>query len=180
MLRLDFNENTTGCSPLVLAAVLQTLSGEQVATYPEYSNAINTVASFLQIESDELMLTNGTDEAIQVLVQTFVNPGDEVVVLHPSYAMYRFYAEVAGATVTEVEYLLDDDLAFPLESLLRVLSDKTKGVFIANPNNPTGSYLSKQEIHTLREKLPERVLLVIDEAYAESYIPHHKIGISSI
>ena len=166
MLRLDFNENTTGCSPLVLAAVLKTLSGEQVATYPEYSNAINTVASFLQVESDELMLTNGTDEAIQVLVQTFVNPGDEVVVLHPSYAMYRFYAEVAGATVTEVEYLLDDDLAFPLESLLRVLSDKTKGVFIANPNNPTGRAVSLQYIEQILQSVPHAVVLV-DEAYVE-------------
>lgn len=166
MLRLDFNENTTGCSPLVLAAVLQTLSGEQVATYPEYSNAIRTIATFLQVESDEVMLTNGTDEAIQVLVQTFVNPGDEVVVLHPSYAMYRFYAEVAGATVTEVEYRMDDDLAFPLESLLCVLSDKTKAVFIANPNNPTGRAVSLQEIEQILQSVPHAVVLV-DEAYVE-------------
>lgn len=166
MLRLDFNENTTGCSPLVLKTIVETLSGEQVATYPEYSNATSTIATFLQVESDEVMLTNGTDEAIQVLVQTFVNSGDEVVVLNPSYAMYRFYAEVAGATVTEVGYKIDDDFAFPLEPLLRVLNKSTKALFIANPNNPTGRAVSLQYVEQILQSVPNAVVLV-DEAYVE-------------
>ena len=87
---------------------------------------------------DELLLTNGTDEAIQVLLNTYVDDGDEVLLLRPSYAMYRFYAEVAGAAIREIDYRAGD-LAFPLEELLDAIRPATRAVLIANPNNPTGT-----------------------------------------
>ena len=84
------------------------------------------------------MLTNGTDEAIQVLVNTYVDDGDEVLLLRPSYAMYRFYAEVAGASIREIDYRAQK-LAFPLEELLAAIRPQTRAILIANPNNPTGT-----------------------------------------
>ncbi len=104
-MRLDFNENTVGCSPRVIEHLKQWLSGESLAVYPDYTETKAALAGFFMVKPEELLLTNGTDEAIQVLVNTYVDDGDEVVVTRPSYAMYRFYAEVAGAKMIEIDYL---------------------------------------------------------------------------
>ena len=165
-LRLDFNENTVGCSPVVLAAVTAALNGNNLAMYPEYSSARSEIASFLEVASDQLTFTNGTDEAIQLLINTFFEPNEELVILHPAYAMYRFYAEVSDVRVTEVGYSLTDNLAFPLRPLLDSISASTRGVFIANPNNPTGSAISVDNIVAILEHAPN-ALVLIDEAYVE-------------
>lgn len=165
-MRLDFNENTVGCSPRVLAAVTQALSDEKVAMYPEYSDAKTEIAKFLGVADDQLTFTNGTDEAIQLLINTFFEVGDELVILNPSYAMYRFYAEVAGVQVTEVAYRIEDELSFPLQSLTEKITQATKGVFIANPNNPTGRAISASDVVTILEHSPQTIVL-LDEAYVE-------------
>ncbi len=165
-IRLDFNENTVGCSPRVLAAVTQALTEENVAMYPEYSEARTEIAKFLGVADDQLTFTNGTDEAIQLLINTFFEPGDELVTLSPSYAMYRFYAEVAGVRVTEVAYQIEDDLVFPLQSLTKMITSTTRGVFIANPNNPTGRAISVDDVVTILEHSP-RTIFLLDEAYVE-------------
>src|SRR5204862_6005182 len=95
-LRLDFNENTVGASPRVLEYLRENLTEAQLSIYPEYSETKRELAQFFAVEADDFVLTNGTDEAIQVLLNTYVDDGDEVLLLRPSYAMYRFYAEVAG------------------------------------------------------------------------------------
>ena len=123
------------------------------------------LAAHFGVAQDELLLTNGTDEAIQVLVNTFVDAGDEVVLLKPSYAMYRFYAELAGATVREVTYL-EPNLDFPAEALLEAIRPGTKAVFLANPNNPTGSSASLEVIRSILDRTPQAAVL-IDEAYFE-------------
>src|SRR5208282_3256679 len=105
------------------------------------------------------------DEAIQVLVNTFINGGDDVIVLKPSYAMYRFYAEVAGASVREVEYE-PDTLAFPMVGLLAAISPATRAVLIANPNNPTGTAVELDGVRKVLEAAPKAAVL-IDEAYFE-------------
>lgn len=92
------------------------------------------------------MFTNGTDEAISLLVNTFVEHGQQLVVVHPSYAMYRFYGELGGAKITEVEFEIADDLKFPLKKLLASINRETAAIFLANPNNPTGTALSRDEI----------------------------------
>ncbi len=98
-LRLDFNENTVGCSPRVIEFLKSKLCEQQLSIYPEYTRAKPALAQFFKVSPDELLLTNGTDEAIQVLVNTYIYDDDEVVILRPSYAMYRFYSEVAGAKI---------------------------------------------------------------------------------
>ena len=164
--RLDFNENTVGCSPVVISAITSALTTNNVAMYPEYGHAIKSMASFLEVDADELTFTNGTDEAIQLLVNTFVDKSDEVVILNPSFAMYRFYAQVAGAHITEVMYSLETDLAFPMDELLNAITDSTKAIFLANPNNPTGRAISIDEIRRILYAAPQ-ALVLIDEAYFE-------------
>jgi histidinol-phosphate aminotransferase len=164
-LRLDFNENTVGCSPAVVEFLREHLTASQLSIYPEYVEANRELAAFFGVGEDELTLTNGTDEAIQVLINTFVDDGDEVVVLKPSYAMYRFYAEVAGASIREVEYRAGT-LAFPLEELLASITPATRAVLIANPNNPTGTVVGLDGIKKILEAAP-RAAVLIDEAYFE-------------
>ncbi len=113
-LRLDFNENTIGCSPKVIEFLKQRLEENQLAVYPEYTDAKRELASYFKVAESEMLLTNGTDEAIQVLINTFVDDEDEVIILRPSYAMYKFYAEVAGGAIRELDYRAES-LAFPLE-----------------------------------------------------------------
>lgn len=165
-MRLDFNENTVGCSPTVTAAVVQALSENSVAMYPEYGSARDIFSSFFEVDSAQLAITNGTDEAIQLLINTYMDAGDELVITSPSYAMYRFYAEVAGVRVREVKYSLDTDLGFPMDALLLSISASTNAIFIANPNNPTGGAISIPEIRRILEAAPNAVVL-IDEAYME-------------
>ncbi len=164
-LRLDFNENTVGCSPAVAEFLRAQLSASQLSIYPEYTDAIRELAAFFEVSEDEFTLTNGTDEAIQVLVNTFIDDGDEVIVLKPSYAMYRFYSEVAGASVQEVEYH-SSTLAFPIDELLAAIRPATRAVLIANPNNPTGTAVDLEGVRRILEAAPNAVVL-IDEAYFE-------------
>lgn len=163
-LRLDFNENTVGCSPRVIEFLSKRLTAGQLATYPEYAEAIRDLAVFFDVSEDEFTLTNGTDEAIQLLINTYVEPGADVLLLRPSYAMYRFYAELAGASAREIDY--PDDLAFPLERLLDALRPDTRAVLLANPNNPTGSATTLDGLRQVLEAARDAAVL-IDEAYFE-------------
>ena len=96
----------------------QKLTAETLSIYPEYHETKQELGEFFGVEPDDFTLTNGTDEAIQVLINTYVDAGDEVIVLKPSYAMYRFYAELAGAEVREIPYRADK-LAFPSTNCCR-------------------------------------------------------------
>ncbi|MBI4464608.1 MAG: histidinol-phosphate transaminase [Acidobacteria bacterium] len=162
-MRLDFNENTQGCSPLVLRGLKQ-LKADALAVYPEYEEARPRLARYFQVSPEQMTLTNGTDEAIQLVVNAYVNAGDRVVVLRPSYAMYRFYAQVAGARIGEVDY--PPDLSFPEKQLLHAVRARTKAIFIANPNNPTGTAATLEQLKTLLQAAPQAAVLV-DEAYFE-------------
>jgi histidinol-phosphate aminotransferase len=164
-LRLDFNENTVGCSPRVIEFLRERLTASQLSIYPEYVEAMNELAAFFGVSTCEFMLTNGTDEAIQLVVNTYVEPGNEVVLLKPSYAMYRFYAEVAGAKIRSVDYR-KQDLAFPLDELLGAVRPEIRVVMIANPNNPTGTGVGIEGLRRILETAPGAAVL-IDEAYFE-------------
>ncbi len=163
--RLDFNENTIGCSPRIIEFLKQELTAEGLAVYPEYSTVRPALAEFFQVEPEQLLLTNGTDEAIQVLVNTYIDDGGEVLLLHPSYAMYRFYSEVAGAAIREIPYR-QGSLDFPLEELLAAITQETRAVFIANPNNPTGTAVPLAGIERILRRARKAAVL-IDEAYYE-------------
>jgi len=164
-LRLDFNENTVGASPRVIDFLQRYLTAADLSMYPEYENALEDLAQHFGASVDELALTNGTDEAIHSLMDTFVESGDEVLLLRPSYAMYRFYAQLAGAKVQELDYR-PGTLAFPLEELLDQIRPQTRAILISNPNNPTGTGIDLRSIEKILDKAPLAAVL-IDEAYYE-------------
>ncbi len=164
-LRLDFNENTSGCSPCVLDR-LRSLDPEQLVKYPEREPVEAVVAEFLKLSSPEVLLTNGVDEAIHLLCETYLEPGDEVVIVVPTYSMYRIYTMAAGAEVVSVE--AGSEFAFPAEELSRRVSKRTRLICIANPNNPTGTVADPEELLQIVRSAPEAAVLV-DEAYFEFY-----------
>ena len=164
-LRLDFNENTVGAPPHVLDFIKRYLTATDLTIYPEYEHALEDLSRHFGVDKEEMTLANGTDEAIQLLVNTYVDDGDEVLVLRPSYAMYRFYAQLAGARVREIDYL-PGTLAFPAEQLLEQISEETKAILLGNPNNPTGTGTSVAVIERILAKAANAAVL-IDEAYYE-------------
>lgn len=164
-LRLDFNENTMGCSPAVAAMIRERTTEGRLAVYPEYVEAKKELAAHFRVDEDQMLLTNGTDEAIQVLINTFVDDEDDVIILTPSYAMYKFYAEVAGAQIREIPYRAST-LQFPLEELLQAIHADTRAILISNPNNPTGTAVKLEGIERILKRAPEAAVL-IDEAYYE-------------
>ncbi len=164
-LRLDFNENTVGCSPHVIEFLRERLSAGGLAVYPEYAEAKQALADFFHLPAEQVLLTNGTDEAIQVFVNTYVNAGDEALLLRPAYAMYRFYAQVADATIREIDYR-PPHMEFPVDEVLAAITPETRAVIIANPNNPTGTGVHLQGIERILKRARKAAVL-IDEAYYE-------------
>jgi len=164
-LRLDFNENTVGASPHVIDFIKRFVTAADLSIYPEYDHALEDLARHFDVAVDELTLTNGTDEAIQLLFNTYVNAGDEVLLLRPSYAMYRFYAQLSGTDITEIDYR-SETLAFPLEELLERISTSTRAILVSNPNNPTGTGTDVAGIERILGRATNAAVLV-DEAYYE-------------
>jgi histidinol-phosphate aminotransferase len=164
-LRLDFNENTVGCSPRVIEFLKERLDAGGLAIYPEYGEAKTAVAEFFGVAPEQFIFTNGTDEAIQVFINTYVDDGQEVLVLRPAYAMYRFYAQVACAAVREIDYE-GPAMDFPLAAMLDAITPDTRAVLIANPNNPTGTGLSLPAIERILKRA-RKAAVFIDEAYFE-------------
>jgi histidinol-phosphate aminotransferase len=164
-LRLDFNENTVGCSPRVIAALKHLVEAGTLAIYPEYGEAKQAIARYFEVAPEQFIFTNGTDEAIQVFINTYVDDGQEVVLLKPSYAMYRFYAQVAGAKLREIEYPWPA-MEFPLQPVLDAITPETRAVILANPNNPTGTGVGLLGIERILHRARKAVVLV-DEAYYE-------------
>ncbi len=164
-LRLDFNENTVGCSPKVIEFLKANLSAADLAIYPEYTAGKQAIARYFHVSPDQFAFTNGTDEAIQVFINTYIDDGQEVLVLKPAYAMYRFYAEVAGAKIKEVAYP-QPSMEFPLQEVLDSITPRTRAVILSNPNNPTGTGLSLLAIERILARASKAVVMV-DEAYYE-------------
>lgn len=162
-LRLDFNESTIGCSPRVLAR-LRSLDAEQLARYPERESVEVQVAGFLGLDPSQLLLTNGVDEAIHLLCSTFLDPGDESLIVVPTFAMYGIFAAAAGANVVQVP--AGRDFVFPREDVLSRITDRTRFIAVANPNNPTGAAVAPDLLMEVAQAAPNAAVLV-DEAYFE-------------
>jgi histidinol-phosphate aminotransferase len=162
-LRLDFNENTLGCSPRVLERLRQ-LDGETLARYPEREKGESAVAAHLGVSPEELLLTNGTDEAIHLICETYLSPGDEALIAVPTFAMFEIYAAATGARVISVP--TGADFAFPTQKVLDWITSRTRLIAVANPNNPTGAFAPVADLLQIAEAAPNAALLV-DEAYFE-------------
>jgi histidinol-phosphate aminotransferase len=162
-LRLDFNESLIGCSPKVLAR-LRSMDVETLARYPEREPVEAEVASFLGISPAQVLLTNGADEAIHLLCSTYIDLNDEVIIITPTFAMYKLFAQSEGARLVEV--LSDQDFSFPAKELLSRINERTRLITIANPNNPTGTAVDCEALLEIADAAPQAAILV-DEAYFE-------------
>jgi histidinol-phosphate aminotransferase len=162
-LRFDFNENTVGCSPRVIERLRQ-IGAEQLARYPERGPVEAVVADFLEVAESELLLTNGVDEAIHLLCETYLEPGDEALIVVPTYSMYRIYMMAAGAEVVSIP--AGRNFRFPTDDVCDRLTPRTRLIAIANPNNPTGAVVPPEELLRIARAAPAAAVLV-DEAYFE-------------
>ena len=164
VIKLSANESALGMSPKVLK-ILQS-KNNKISKYPD-SKAIDLrklISLKFKCDFNKIICGSGSDEVIQMICQLFLKSGDEVIVPEYSFLMYRIYAKIVGAKV-----LFAKELNFKVSTneILKKISRKTKMVFIANPNNPTATYLTKKEILELRNKLNKNILLIVDDAYSE-------------
>ncbi len=164
-LRLDFNENTLACSPRVLDTLAQ-ISRAELTMYPEREHVETIVAAHLGLPPSQVLLTNGVDEAIHVLCQTYLGRGDEMLLPVPTYSMYAVYASATDAALVEI--LCGEGFRFPLEALLARITPATKVIAIANPNSPTGQAVTREAILKLVDAAPH-AMIFIDEAYFHFY-----------
>jgi histidinol-phosphate aminotransferase len=167
-LRLHLNENTAGCSPAVIAA-MQKLTRHDVATYPDYTAANEACATRLGVDTASIILTNGLDEGILAISVAGLRNGPlsspfEAVVVVPAFDMYAACSDAAGGRVIEVP--LDPGFAFPLARVLDALTERTRVVWLTNPNNPTGQSIPAEAIFAIATAAPGAVVMV-DEAYAD-------------
>lgn len=163
-LRLDANENTAGPSREVMRAIVS-LSAEDISAYPEYRGAERRLARFFGVRPDELIVTSGIDDALRMIADAFAEAGERVLLVEPTFPMYRFYAQLLGAKV--VTLLYDEKFRFPLEDVLRALRrDRPRLFFLANPNNPTGELLPVSQIREILSAA-RHTMVVVDEAYYE-------------
>tara|TARA_A100001037_G_scaffold291380_1_gene305415 strand:+ start:197 stop:1270 length:1074 start_codon:yes stop_codon:yes gene_type:complete len=162
-LKLSANESALGPSPNVINIFKEKLD---LKKYPDGNseNLRGMISKNFKIDQDQIIIGAGSDEIISLICQSFISKNDEVIVAEQSFLMYRIYSQLNGAIV---KYAKNIDNKFSVDEALKLVSEKTKVVFIANPNNPTGTYISDKEMIKLRKNLPENILLMVDDAYAE-------------
>jgi histidinol-phosphate aminotransferase len=160
-LRLDLNESTTGCSSRVLAK-LRTLDAKKLAVYSPREPGEEMVARFLGIKPSEALLTNGADEAIDLLCRAFLEPGDEIMIVVPAFNMYEIFAQSTGATTVRIP--AGPDFSFPVDEMVAAITPRTRIIVITNPNNPTGTVAQRDDIYRVIKAAPDAAVL-LDEAY---------------
>ena len=164
VIKLSANESALGMSPKAKKIISNKILN--LDKYPDgkSQNLRKAISKAYKCKLDKIICGAGSDEVIQMICQLFLNPKDEVVVPEYSFLMYRIYSKIIGAKVV---FAREINFKVSIKEILKKITKKTKIVFIANPNNPTGTYLTKKEVLNLRKKLNKKILLVIDDAYAE-------------
>nr|WP_255424378.1 histidinol-phosphate transaminase [Acidipila sp. EB88] len=161
-MRLDFNENTLACSPAVRAA-LSAVTTSDLTRYPERGPVEALVAEHLGVAAEQVLLTNGVDEAIHVLCQCYLDETSEILLPVPTYSMYEVYASATGAKIVCIEADAAD-FAFPYERVLAAITPRTRLIALANPNSPTGTSMRREQILEIARRAPQAMVLA-DEAY---------------
>ncbi len=167
-IKLASNENPLGPSPKAIAAIKRTLEG--LNRYPDGSgfHLCQALAKKYGVEPGRIILGNGSNELIELLVRTFVQAGDEVISAAPSFVVYPMITQAAGGANVVVPCR---DYRHDLDAMAERITQHTKIVFIANPNNPTGTMNTKDEMERFMSRVPDHVIVAVDEAYCE-YVTH--------
>jgi len=167
VIKLSANESALGIGKKV-RKVLKNLDKE-ISKYPDskFKSLTNLISKKYKCNQNQIICGSGSDEIIQMLCQIFLKKGDEAIVPQYSFLMYRIYARIVGA---KVKFSKEINFKISTIEILKKVTRKTKIVFLANPNNPTGTYIDKKDLLELRKKLNSKILLVIDDAYFEYMI----------
>ena len=163
LIKLSANESALGVSSRVKKLNLKNINIEK---YPDSKcKALRTqISKKFRCDFNKIICGSGSDEIIQMICQLFLNKNDEVILPKYSFLMYRIYAKIVGAKII---FSKEKNFKICIDDIIEKTSNKTKIVFLANPNNPTGTYLNFKELKNLRKKLNKKILLVIDDAYFE-------------
>ena len=163
IIKLSANESALGTSPKVKSEINKKIN---FSKYPDSKSKDLRLSISKKFSCDfkKIICGAGSDEIIQIICQLFLKPRDEVIVPQFSFLMYRIYSKNVGANVI---YAKEKNYKISVSEILKKVSKKTKIVFLANPNNPTGTYLEKSELLKLRKRLRSNILLVVDDAYVE-------------
>jgi histidinol-phosphate aminotransferase len=167
-LRLHLNENTAGCSPRV-AAVLRGMTREQAAFYPDYSGLAEAVAASFKVQPASVLLTNGLDEGILMasivaLRGSRTEQPFEAIVVQPAFDMYEACTDAVGGRIINIPP--QSDFFFPLQRVVAAINDRTRLIFLTNPNNPTGLSIHRDTVAAVARAAPH-ALVLLDEAYAD-------------
>ncbi len=163
-IKLASNENPLGPSKKALRAIRNVL--KEIARYPDGAgfSLKDALASHYKVGQNQIVLGNGSNEIIELLVRTFVMPGDEVVMAHPSFSVYGLIVQAGHGTSVKIPLI---EGVHDLQGMAKAITEKTKLIFVCNPNNPTGTIVGKRSVDAFLSKIPKNVLVVFDEAYAE-------------
>ena len=160
-LRLDFNENTFAPSPRVLERLRQ-ITAEGLTRYPQREGVERIAAAHFGLQPNQLLLTNGVDEAIHLVCAAFLEQDDEALISTPTFFMFEVSARMMTSHLTRVQ--ADASLEFPYDRFLTAITPRTKLIIVASPNNPTGAVVSREHLLTICAAAPQAVVMV-DEAY---------------
>ncbi len=162
--KLASNENAIGPSPKAIKAIAKDL--DNIYQYPE-SNCFylkQRLSKYLNVDSNQLIIGNGSDEIIVLVLRVFVKPSDKVIIADPTFLIYEIQSMVNGADLVKVPL---KDFRHDIKQMKKAIDSNTKLVFIANPDNPTGTYLTNDEIDEFMQGLPDDLIVFFDEAYYE-------------
>ena len=167
-IRLDKNENTTGLDREILAKALKGIDPDFITSYPEAAGLYRRLSDHLGLSEENLVITFGSDGAIRSIFEAFVESGDEVITLNPTYAMYDVYCDMFGAKKVSIDY--DRDLGLPHEKIIKHISGRTRLVAVPNPNSPTATAISRSGmLEILKASREKGVIVLADEAYYGFY-----------
>ncbi|PCK07750.1 MAG: histidinol-phosphate aminotransferase [Alteromonadaceae bacterium] len=163
-LLLDFNERTLPVSDEVRDALLDYINGGRMQMYPCYEDITDRIADYVGVEAGNVMITNGSDQGIDLVFRATCNPSDEAIIPHPGFAMYNQCAKIENLDIITPIYTMEH--GFPVQEVIAAITNKTKMICFANPNNPSGTGVRREDIIQLLEAAPNAAVLV-DECYYE-------------
>ena len=163
-IKLSANESALGPSPKAKKEYIKV--SKSFARYPDTNGTFlrETLSKKFKLDKNRIVLGSGSDQIFELICKAYLKKGDEVIVPKYSFIIYRIYSKMNGARVI---YSKENNFTVSVKDILKKVTTKTKVVFLANPNNPTGTYIAKKDLLFLRKKLRSNILLVVDDAYFE-------------
>ncbi len=161
---LDLNENVQGAPDHVIQALKRYLDKKRLQMYPDYRSFLPKLARYVETDEDRLILTNGSDQGIEIALRAFLGPGDTMVIARPEFPIFTQTARIIGAAVRGVSF--DEKMQFPYDSFLEAITSDVSLVVVINPNNPTGTPVSLSQIEEILKKSGD-IPVIVDEAYYE-------------